>query len=146
MRPERRLVRERAVKPRSNTTFRSDTCDCIAQVAPASDCMVCLLTSAREERDEALDKLAKLRAATKAFIRGLQKDALEADLMMCDRARRGDTEGCYIIATKRSENSGWVLCDDCVEYLVDEGKVLPPMEDLPNAAKMRNLRDLLRKP
>lgn len=129
-----------------NTTFSTDTCDCIAQVAPASDCMVCREAILKDQRDEALDKLAKLRAATKAFIRGLQKDALEADLMMCDRARRGDTEGCHIIATKRSENSGWVLCDDCVEYLTEEGKVLPPLEDLPNAAKMRNLRDLLRKP
>jgi hypothetical protein len=133
------------MKPRSNTTFRSDTCDCIAQVAPASDCHVCREAILKDQRDEALDKLAKLRSATKAFIRGLQKDALEADLMMCDRARRGDTEGCYIIATKRSENSGWVLCDDCVEYLAEEGKVLPPLEDLPNAAKMRSLRDLLRK-
>lgn len=60
------------MKPRSNTTFSTDTCDCIAQVAPASDCMVCALT--------------------------------------------------------------------------EDGKVLPPMEYLPNATKMKNLRDLLRKP
>jgi hypothetical protein len=133
-----------------NTAFRTDTCDCIAQVAPASDCQVCALTSAREERDDALDKLSKLRSATKAFLRGLQKAALEADLMMCDQARQGAIEGCSIMATKHSGDYGVVLCDDCEEYIAEEltsgnGKDMPPLEDFPHADQMRKLRDLLRK-
>jgi len=129
-----------------STTFSTDTCDCIAQVAPASDCMVCALTSAKEERDEALDKLAKLRAATKAFIRSVQKSAGEGELTMCDQARRGEYEGCFVLATKHDDDHVVDLCDDCAEYLADEGKITFPLEDFAHAAPLRNLRDLLRKP
>lgn len=130
----------------NNTTFSTDTCDCLANVAPASDCQVCREANLKAQRDEALDKLSKLRSAAKAFIRSIQKSAREGELTMCDQAHRGEYEGCYILATKHDDDHAVDLCDDCADYLAEEGDRLPPLEDFAHAASLRNLRDLLRKP
>ena len=85
-----------------------------------------------------------LREAARALLDALARASGEHSLTICDQARRGEYEGCDILATRHDDDTSTDLCDACAEYLAEEGEEpLPPLEDLPHAAPLRTLRKFL---